>query len=373
MPQQTCRAPGRAASPKRRAVAAACLLAWLAIVPGSASAAERWTRVPTDPYTLNNKQDALAFPTAATGFYGNGTGRVYRSEDRGRHWRAVWHHPGTYVRALDFADADTGWLGNVGPGYFPDVTDPVPLYVTHDGGVSWTPVRAVDGPRIVGICALDVLKGPDGRVIAVRAGGRVGGPAGLLESLDGGQTFHARDMSAVTGMILDIHFLDATTGFMAGASAAGEGAAHARILKTTDGGRTWRAVFDSARAGDNNWKLAFPSARVGYATIISYGAPQGEAEGYVAKTVDGGEHWTPLAVTRDHGWIPYGINFVTETHGWVGGSTGGYETIDGGVSWHKVAMGLSTNRIRFVAGEGGGITAFAIGEELRRLDLPEGR
>lgn len=374
MPERTSGEDGRPALARSRA-ASACLVLGLAMagLSASAGAVERWSLVPTEPYTLNNKQDALAFPTPVTGFYGNGTGRVYRSDDRGRHWRAVWRHPGTYVRALDFADAKTGWLGNVGPGYFPDVTDPTPLYVTHDAGVSWTPVQPVDGPKVVGICALDVLKDLDGRVVAVRAGGRVGGPAGLLESVDGGQTFHARDMSAVTGMILDIHFLDPTTGFMAGASASDEGVAHARILKTTDAGQSWRAVFDSARAGDNNWKLAFPSARVGYATIISYGAPQSEAEGYVVKTVDGGEHWTPLTVTRDHAWIPYGINFVTETHGWVGGSTGGYETTDGGTSWHKVAMGLSTNKIRFVAGEGGSVAAFAIGEGLYRLDLPEGR
>ena len=218
---------------------------------------ERWTKVATDPYTLNNKQDALAFPSARVGYYGNGTGRVYRSDDGGRHWRVVWHHPGTYVRALDFADEKTGWLGNVGPGYFSDVRDTQPLYVTHDSGLSWTPVVPLDGPAVAGICALDVLKGPDGRVAAVRAGGRVGGPAGMLESLDGGETFHARDMSAVTGMILDIHFLDANTGFLAGATESDEDKAHARILKTTDGGRTWRAVFESARAGDNNWKLAF--------------------------------------------------------------------------------------------------------------------
>ena len=71
-------------------------------------------------------------------------------------------------------------------------------------------------------------------------------------------------MTGLTGMILDIHFVDAETGFIAGASEAAEDKAHARILKTTDGGRSWRAVFDSDRAGDVNWKLAFPSAKVGY-------------------------------------------------------------------------------------------------------------
>ena len=28
-------------------------------------------------------------------------------------------------------------MGNIGPDYFPGVTDPTPLYATHDGGASW--------------------------------------------------------------------------------------------------------------------------------------------------------------------------------------------------------------------------------------------
>lgn len=192
----------------------------------------------------------------------------------------------------------------------------------------------------------------------------------MLESFDEGRSFRARDMSAVTGMILDIHFVDADTGFIAGASAAEEAKAHARILKTTDGGKSWRAVFDSDRAGDNNWKLAFPSARIGYATIISYRAPAGEARGYVVKTEDGGEHWRRLTVTHDADWIPYGVAFLDEERGWVGGSTGGYATSDGGMSWTPQDMGLSTNKIRFVPRADGGVTAFAIGKDIYKLELP---
>ncbi len=349
--------------------AAALPLCLLATAAQSGVPQARWARVPTVPYTLNNKQDALAF-VGRTGWYGNGTGRVYKSDDGGAHWREVWRRPGTYVRALEFVDDRTGFMGNVGPGYFPDVTDRQPFYQTRDGGAHWTPVQA-SGTPVTGVCAIDVLK-VDGRVEAIRAGGRVGGPAGLIESLDGGQTWHARDMAGVTGMILDIRFLDASTGFMAGASRSDEGQAHARILKTTDGGKTWRTVFESARAGDNTWKLAFPSATVGYATIMSYEAPAGEARGAVAKTVDGGEHWTLRTVTRDHGWVPYGINFASERHGWVGGATGGFETTDGGDTWHRARMGLSTNKIRFVKRPDGGTTAFAIGHDLFRLDLPAG-
>lgn len=344
------------------------LLSASPIHPADASEPQ-WHRVPTAPYELNNKQDALAFGSQMVGFYGNGTGRIYRTDDAGSHWRLVWHHPGTYVRALDMVDADLGFMGNVGTGYFGDVTDTRSLFVTRDGGGHWTPVTSVAGASVVGICAIDVLK-VDGKVAAVRAGGRVGGPAGMMTSLDGGQTWMGRDMSAVTGMILDIHFIDAQTGFIAGASASDEGKAHARILKSTDGGETWRAVFDSPRAGDNNWKLAFPSARVGYATIMSYAAPPSEARGYVVKTEDGGEHWRKLVVTTDHGWIPYGIAFLDERRGWVGGATGGYETTDGGETWHPAHMGLSTNKIRFLPLPDGGTRALAIGHDLFVLDLP---
>ena len=327
-----------------------------------------WHKLVTVPYELNNKQDALATADPLSAWYGNGTGRIYRSQDAGAHWRLVWKHPGTYVRALDFIDGRTGFLGNVGPGYFPDVRDAHPLYVTHDAGSTWTPALITSGPPVKGICALDILR-QDGKVVAIRAGGRVGGPAGLLESFDGGSTWGSRDMSAVTGMILDIHFVDARTGFIAGASEPEEDKAHARILKTVDGGVTWRAVYDSSRAGDNNWKLAFPSATIGYATIISYNAPPGEAEGYVVKTEDGGEHWRALVVTADHDWVPYGIAFIDEARGWVGGSTGGYETIDGGRTWSPAGMGLSTNKIRFLHRPDGGTTALAVGQDLYGLDL----
>ena len=354
----------------RKLVVGAAVL-WALAAPAAAQAREaaRWQKVATAPYTLNNKQDAIAFANGHIGWYGNGTGRVYRTDDGGAHWRQIWRKPGTYVRALEFADEQTGYLGNVAPGYFDDVTDRQPLYVTHDGGAHWQPVTQVVGPPVTGVCAIDILR-VDRKVVAIRAGGRVGGPAGLMESFDGGTKWRSRDLGAATGMILDIHFLDPQTGFIAGASGSDEGKAHARILKTDDGGATWRAVFDSTRAGDNNWKLAFPSRNVGYATIMSYEAPAGEARGYVVKTTDGGEHWQPLVVTRDHDWIPYGINFLDEGHGWVGGSTGGYETLDGGRSWHPVGMGLSTNKLRIVPREDGGTSVFAIGHDLYRLDLP---
>src|SRR5580704_8138626 len=117
-----------------------------------------WTKLPTVPYTLNNKQDAIAFADALTGWYGNGTGRIYLTQDGGEAWTNIWTKQGIYVRALEFSDAKTGFLGNIGPGYFPGVTDRQPLYVTHDGGAHWTAITLAGGRQIVGVCAIDVLK-----------------------------------------------------------------------------------------------------------------------------------------------------------------------------------------------------------------------
>ena len=49
----------------RHAVLAIALSLELAL---PACAAERWIKLPTVPYTLNNKQDAMAFADALTGW-----------------------------------------------------------------------------------------------------------------------------------------------------------------------------------------------------------------------------------------------------------------------------------------------------------------
>ena len=152
-------------------------LTTLGIAPGfardCATTCTGWQKVETDPYRLNNKQDAIAFADRTLGLYGNGTGRIYRTEDGGVNWRLVWRKPGTYVRTLEFVNDRTA--------YFPDVTDRQPLYVTHDAGSTWEPVVPQSGPPVAGLCALDVLK-EQGRVLAIRAGGRVGGPAAMMVS-----------------------------------------------------------------------------------------------------------------------------------------------------------------------------------------------
>ena len=81
------------------------------------AAGQEWAKLPTTPYVLNNKQDALAFADGI-GWYGNGTGQVYRTTDLGDHWKRIWKSRGTYVRALEFIDGKTGFLATWDPATF---------------------------------------------------------------------------------------------------------------------------------------------------------------------------------------------------------------------------------------------------------------
>ncbi len=336
-------------------------------------AAPAWVKLPTEPY--RGKQDDVVFVDESTGWYGNGAGKLFRTTDGGNSWTQQLDRPGTFVRALGFVDANLGFLGNIGPDYFPNVTDAQPLYRTRDGGASWEPVT-IDGPAVKGICAIDVLKVPfinagvlDHR-ITIRAGGRVGTPACLATSRDRGETWTSEDMSAHTAMILDVQFLTDQVGFICGATSGDVQTSRALILRTGDGGRTWDRVHEGVRPWELTWKMSWPSPKIGYVTLQSYDPDPTSSRRYVARTSDGGLTWTEMPLVDEHAVRAFGIGFVTDDHGWVGAVPGGFETRDGGRSWTRVQMGNAVNKIRVVEKADGGQAVFGIGVDLHRLDLP---
>jgi photosystem II stability/assembly factor-like uncharacterized protein len=361
----------------RRAVTGAGLaLAGCAAVPEGATVSPSklliWRKLPTEPF--GGKQDDLVVLPSGAGWYGNGAGKVFRTVDAGESWAEVWSKPGTFVRALGFIDEHRGVLGNIGPGYFPGVTDPEPLYITDDGGATWRPA-AIEGPRPTGICAIHVLREAivnrgalDERVV-VHAAGRVGGPAFFLTSLDHGRSWRSVDLGGQTAMIFDVVFLDTKVGFLCGASSAKVQEAKPLVLKTTDGGASWREVWRGARSFELTWKASFPTPRIGYVTIQSYDPDKAASKRYVLKTTDGGERWTELPVVDDHAWRPFGVGFADANTGWIGGTTTGMETRDGGRTWRAVEMGKAVNKIR-VVGLATGPAAFAVGAEVHKLALP---
>lgn len=331
-------------------------------------AAAQWQKLNT--VAFQGKQDDVHFVDADHGWYGNGDGLVYQTVNGGQTWTQVLSKPGTYWRALGFIDQSKGLLGNIGTDYFPDVTDTTPLYWTENGGATVTPV-VFTGPAVKGICAIDVLHtefinaGILEKRVVLHAAGRVGGPAFLMRSLDGGQTWVSKDLSSVMAMITDVKFLSESVGFVVGGTDSSVARSRAVIAKTRDGGETWTKVYTSPRPYELIWKLSLPSEQIGFATVQTYDSQR--AEQVIVKTTNGGDSWVELPLVLDAQAREFGIGFLTPDIGWVGTAARGYQTIDGGDTWRAVTMGGAVNKVRVIK-TARGFVAYAIGFDVYRLD-----
>jgi photosystem II stability/assembly factor-like uncharacterized protein len=333
----------------------------------------RWAKLKTEPF--RGKQDDIFFINTEVGWYVNGSGKIFKTTDGGVTWVKKLDKPGTFFRCIGFVDERRGFAGNVGPDYYPNVSDAVPLYETKDGGETWEPVTRIKGPAVKGLCAIEILHAPPGDAGKrggggkphIYAGGRVGGPAFLIKSLDGGDTWEAVDMSRHCAMILDIKFIDRKRGVISAATASSPEKSNALILMTEDGGKSWTKRYQSDRLYELTWKSSFPSRDVGYVTVQNYNPDKSVTRRVVAKTVDGGKTWTEMTLADDFNLREFGVGFIDKNTGWVGGTTGGYETTDGGKTWRPVEMGKAVNKIRLLKTEGG-FVGYAIGVDVYKLD-----
>jgi photosystem II stability/assembly factor-like uncharacterized protein len=330
-----------------------------------------WQKLNTVAY--RGKQDDISFVDDKTGWYGNGAGKLYRTTDGGNSWQEQLSKPGTFVRTVGFVDAQRGFMGNVGTDYYPGVTDTNPLYETRDGGVTWSVVPQ-SGPLVKGLCAIDILKKQSiyqgvlqDRTI-IHAAGRVGGPGFVMRSLDGGESWKVLDLNQQVGPILDIKFFDENNGLVFAGTDANVEKSNALILQTRDGGATWKKVYQSTRPYENTWKASFPTRKTGYVTVQSYDPDKSASKRVVAKTTDGGNTWSEIPLVDEHAVRQFGIAFADEQTGWVGTSTTGFQTVDGGVTWSRVNMGRAVNKIRLIP-NADGLVGYAIGVDVHKLTL----
>jgi photosystem II stability/assembly factor-like uncharacterized protein/alpha-beta hydrolase superfamily lysophospholipase len=331
-----------------------------------------WKKLATEEY--RGKQDDVFFVNENYGWYCHGEGKLYHTKDAGKTWNLQWNKPGTYFRCLGFTDTLHGFVGNVGMDYFPGVSDSTCMYETFDGGQNWKPVTAITGPYPKGLCAIDIYQqlynnaGNDGYRPIIRAAGRVGSPAFLMTSYDNGVSWKSENMSAYTKMIFDIKFITTDIGFICGASDEDVEKSNAVILKTIDGGKTWKKVYQSSRPFEMTWKCSFPTNTTGFVTIQNYNTDPKNTERFVAKTIDGGETWFEVKLVDDHAARQFGVAFVDENTGWVGTTIGAFQTTNGGLSWTPSAHGMYTNKYRIVP-TNSGRKVIAIGKDLFELEI----
>ena len=328
-----------------------------------------WTKLNTERYP--GKQDDIVFINEREGWYVNGYGSIYHTQNAGLTWEKQWEKKGTFFRCIAFTDSLRGFAGTVGTDYFPNVKDTIPLYATSDGGKTWAPV-SYSGPYVKGLCALDIVReqyinhGKTDYKIHIYGVGRVGGPANMIVSHDGGLTWSSSSMDSGCKMLFDIHMFDKNNGVVCAASDEDIEKSNALILMTADGGKTWKKVYQSNRPFEGTWKASFPTRQTGYVTIQSYNPDPKEKQQRIVKTTDGGATWQEMNLVEDASARQFGVGFIDEVHGFVGTMNSGYETKDGGKTWMPTDLGRACNKIRIYKDANGKVYGYAIGVDVMK-------
>lgn len=277
----------------------------------SADGGETWTS--QAPACLGTEDlYGLEFTSPTTGFAAGDEAIVLRTTDGGQTWTSVPNpfnptgacpQPGVDLEwwAISFASPTVGWISG-GEG-----TQDGQVIVTSDGGLAWVASSFCSAPgpaTLYGVAA----KGGGGAVAVGYGNGTFVAPApgvcfadatapgvvkpplfgasapsdleawsvgmfgAIRHSANGGLTWQSQTGPTLF-RLLDGHFLDATTGWIAG---QGYG-----IARTTDGGLTFQPQF-SQNTGNFVLGIAFADAQ--------HGCAVGQA-GFVRATADGGASW----------------------------------------------------------------------------------
>jgi photosystem II stability/assembly factor-like uncharacterized protein len=253
---------------------------------------------------------------------------------------------------LDFADITTGYI----------VCNDGKIIKTVNGGLSWTFQNSGTDKHLTGVSFVNSLTGY-----------AVGDSATVLKTTTGGASWV--DMGRVDTIVnlKDVKFHDANTGYIIGRNSVYvEGAVP--VFKTTNGGTSWvrqnasyllglslcikdaNTVFAMGHFGEiskstnrgSDWAVvnyhAYASVNSMQFLNDSVGIAAG-SDGYILKTVDGGNTWTsfgPLPLSNNHQYFT--VAFTSNTNGFLMGERGHIlKTTNAGTSYDTVSAGLRNN------------------------------
>jgi photosystem II stability/assembly factor-like uncharacterized protein len=116
-----------------------------------------------------------------------------------------------------------------------------------------------------------------------------------------------------------IYFLDSLTGF--------EGGQGYSLFRTSDGGKNWSLVYDSASEDGSVYQIKFCTPKLGLAV-------SGQYLSYVLRTTDGGMNWTNDTVGGS--FTPTGLSYPDPHNAWYTDLGWLYHSSDSGLTWTTV-------------------------------------
>lgn len=295
----------------------------------------------------SERYDDVFFLTTNAGFTINAEGAVFATTDAGESWEKRSQFS-EYLRCIEFIDENIGFLGSLDSSFFQ----------TTDGGYTWKKINQnLNSPfPIPGICALSSI----GQTIY--AGGKWSSDSGyVFKSTDAGQSWQFIDLKELAGGIVELQFSHPDTGFAAGIGPAPDRGSV--ILKTTDGGQTWKEVYGSNDGYSYAWKIQQLNSQKWVASIQR--AVQKPM--IILLSTDKGETWIEIEVDPNPTTYAQVIGFLNDTLGFTGGGSQLYQTNDGGDNWNKISLPQRCNRF-FATSD---TTAFLSGKTVYRWGKEE--
>ncbi|MGO8687648.1 MAG: WD40/YVTN/BNR-like repeat-containing protein [Candidatus Dormibacteria bacterium] len=222
---------------------------------------------------------------------------LFRSVDGGASWSRVAATGGGDAGAAGvipagcddltatFVSATTGFMTGT------CLTQPPPLYVSQDGGVSWAaaPLAALPAGITAGTSFPPTFtSGRDGTLLTQDQDGSGGLSTGLFATTDGGLSWRLRSTTGGSPVASD--FLDADHGWLVANDDTLAGATE--LYATRDGGSAWTRLNAFPYSGIG---LDFLTPEVGWAAP-AFGS-SGNGPAYLIRTSDGGRSWS-AAVAR---------------------------------------------------------------------------
>ncbi len=319
----------------KKVLSALCALCALAfIVPAVFAQVEvpQWEYVDNFPDAPGGRYDDMVFLDTQRGWIVSTQGEIWHTSNGGDSWTRQHVDNSAPYRSVAFREEDgpfgeVGWAGTVfNPGSV--------LWETRDGGEHWIDIsHRISGDLPEGICGMWSVGN-----FAWGVGAFHGDPT-IIKSSDGGMTWKGTAVGGVAGALIDVYFQDENKGFAVGGTGDNlDGVAV--ILKTLDGGETWEQAFTSTLTPGANsewgWKISFPTDDVGYVSV-EYPGSSNQPTAKLLKTEDGGETWREVFI---HGSTAgaglQGLGFISETTGWASGRGITSVTTDGGDTWTQL-------------------------------------
>jgi photosystem II stability/assembly factor-like uncharacterized protein len=218
------------------------------------------------------------------------------------------------------------------------------IYVTHDGGATWTATTPLPNARNLDIVTLRDMWAVESAGVAAGSAGR---PLRLYVTHDGGFHWSAVGPNKAIRDGATLDFIDNQTGFVLypvpGSSS------QSSLLKTVDGGHSWSAIHSyvlprSSRGIhpymvlNNILDLSFIDTSRGWALGTSCPSTAARCRPAVRTTRDGGRTWSAVAAPlpslrgRPDDFSARHISFADGRTGWAF-YPGLFVTRDGGRTW----------------------------------------